>query len=170
MSFNGIYIEDEWLPHLALFAGLVALGLIPVLLRLLGKVLEALLKLLIAALAEIVPAAVMAFIQALGLALPMLARAALLLWFMALEACRGAGHSDHGMDDQSGPEPGTGPSGLAEACALLGLPEDGFSEGDLKRAYGRAIMRAHPDQGGSSAETMAVIRARARINEHFGWN
>lgn len=170
MSFSGIRIEDEWFPHLALFAGLMALGLTPVLLRLLGKVLEALLKLVFAALAEIVPAAAMALIQALGLALPMLGRMALLLWFMALEACRGAQNSDDGADGQPGPAPESGPRGLAEACALLGLPEDGFSAEDLKRAYRQAIRRAHPDQGGSSAETMAIIRARARINEHFGWH
>lgn len=161
-------IDEGWLPHLALFAGLIAFQMVPILVAGLCRRLVNLAHLVFTALLAIVPAAGIGIARALPVALSGTARLALLLWFIASEAARG----DTGQrgDSDAGPEDAPASSGIAEACALLGLPEGGFTPDDLKRAYRRAIKRAHPDRGGNAADTLAILRARDRISEHFGWS
>ena len=157
-----------WFPHLALFAALIGLRLLPTLLEWLGLLLAAFVRLFFAALLAILPAAAIGLGGALSVLLSISARGALLVWFIALEAVRGETRDED--ENIFGPEPATELSGIAEACALLGLPEGGFTPDDLKRAYRRAIKQAHPDQGGSAADTRAILNARDRINKHFGWS
>lgn len=161
-------VDDAWLYHIGLFVFLVGLGIAPTLLGWLGLVLAAVVRLFFAVLAVILPAAAIGIGRALSLLLIVAGRGALLVWFIVLEARGGGAHGDG--DNRTGPEPATSSSGIAEACALLGLPETGFTPDDLKRSYRRAIKQAHPDQGGSAADTRAILNARERINEHFGWS
>ena len=161
-------IDEAWFPHLALLAFLIGLRLLPILLGWLGLMLAAFAKLFFAALLAILPAAAIGLGQAVSILLAVAGRSALLVWFIALEAVRGDAGGER--DNPFGPETVTASSGIAEACALLGLPEDGFTPDDLKRAYRRAIKQAHPDQGGSAADTRAILNARDRISEHFGWH
>ena len=166
----GWVIDEGWLPHLALFAFLIGLRLLPILLGWLGLLFAAFAKLFFAALLAILPAAAIGLGSVFGFILTGAGRLALLAWFIALEARGGDAHGDGDGDNRTGPDTAAGSSGIAEACALLGLPEGGFTPDDLKRAYHRAIKRAHPDQGGNAADTMAILRARDRISEHFGWS
>lgn len=161
-------INEGWLPHLALFAGLIAFQIVPILLVGLCRLLVNFAQLVFIALLAIVPAAGIGVARALPVALSGTTRFALFLWFIASEAARG----DTGQrgDSDAGPADAPAPSDIADACALLGLPEGGFTPDDLKRAYHRAIKRAHPDNGGNAADTMAILRARDRISEHFGWS
>lgn len=55
------------------------------------------------------------------------------------------------------------------ACALLGLPIDGFDRQALSRAYRKAIITAHPDRGGDPAQATAINVARDLIRRHQGW-
>lgn len=48
------------------------------------------------------------------------------------------------------------------ACAVLGVAADA-SPDEIKRAFSRAMLRAHPDRGGSSAAVEQVLAARARL-------
>lgn len=161
-------IDDAWLYHIGLFLFVIGLGLLPKLLGGLGLVLAAVLRVIFAALRAILPAALVGLGHVLAVVLMIAVRMALLLWFIALEAGR-SNAQDEG-DDRVGPEAARQSSGIAEACALLGLPANGFTPDDLKRAYRTAIKRAHPDQGGSAADTRAILSARDRIRDHFGWN
>jgi hypothetical protein len=56
----------------------------------------------------------------------------------------------------------------AEALALFDL-KPGFTEGDLKSAYKRAIRKAHPDAGGSEEDAQTVNVARDLIAAKHGW-
>lgn len=158
---------DAWLPHFALVAALLGLWAVPRVIRLIVIFGASLAQLMFAALLAILPAAA----RGLGLILPALwsasARLVLLVWFLVLEATgREASWTEDEADDEN--EPVERPD-VAAACALLGLPTDGFGPDELKRAYRQAMKRAHPDQGGSAAATAAVIEARAVIINHFGW-
>jgi len=53
------------------------------------------------------------------------------------------------------------------AHAILGV-EDPADAGALRRAYRRALLQAHPDQGGSRAELDAVRRAFALLARSGG--
>ncbi len=48
------------------------------------------------------------------------------------------------------------------AADVLGV-RPGASEKDIQRAFKVAIMRAHPDMGGTDAQTIAVVRARKTL-------
>lgn len=159
---------EPWFPHLALSAFLIGLRLLPILLGWLGLLVTAFARLFFAALLAILPAAVIGLGQALSTLLSVAGRGALLVWFIALEASHSDARDEGG--NACGPEPATETPGIAAACALLGLPESGFTPDDLKRAYRRAIKQAHPDQGGSAADTRAVLNARDRISKHFEWS
>jgi|GEM_PF-4073383 hypothetical protein len=161
-------IHEPWFPHLALFVFLIAIQMMPIVMIALFRLLVAFAQLFFAALLAILPAAAIGLGRALSILLSVAGRGALLVWFIALEAGR-SDAQDEG-DNPFGPEATTGAVGIAEACAQLGLPERGFTQSDLKRAYHRAIKRAYPDQGGSAADTMAILNARDRISEHFGWS
>jgi hypothetical protein len=63
-------------------------------------------------------------------------------------------------------EPAADP--LDAALALLSL-RPGFGREDLKRAYKEAIVRAHPDRGGSAQEAARVNAARDLIRARMGW-
>jgi len=162
-------IDEGWLPHLALFAFLIGLRLLPIMIAGLCQLLGVVAKLFFAALLAILPAAAIGLGSVFAFVLTGAGRLALLVWFIALEARSGDAHGDGDGDTRAGSDAAAGSSGIAEACALLGLPEGGFTPDDLKRAYRRAIKQAHPDQGGNAADTMAILRARDRISEHFGW-
>ncbi len=161
-------VDDAWLYHIGLFLFLIGLGLLPTLLRGLGLVLAALLRVIFAALRAILPAALVGLSYALAIMLTVAMRTALLVWLIA----RGARHRNAWDEGGAafGPEMATGTSSIAEACALLGLPQSGFTPDDLKRAYRRAIKQAHPDQGGTDDDTRAILNARDRISAHFGWS
>ena len=163
-------IDEGWLPHLALFAFLIGLRLLPIVIAGLCQLLGVVAKLFFAALLAILPAAATGLGSVFTFVLTGAGRLALLVWFIALEARSGDASGDSDCDTRAEPDAATGSSGIADACALLGLPEGGFTPDDLKRAYHRAIKQAHPDQGGSAADTMAILRARDRISEHFGWS
>lgn len=51
------------------------------------------------------------------------------------------------------------------ACALLGLPKEGFSKNDLTRAYRIAMRAAHPDRGGHPEMAKAFNIARDLIRD-----
>ncbi len=57
---------------------------------------------------------------------------------------------------------------LAGALRLLGLKPD-CSREELKAAYKRAILKAHPDAGGSAAQAAAVNVARDLIAQEMDW-
>ena len=163
-------IDEGWLVHIALFAALIGLRLLPILLAGLGQLVAVLAKLFFAALRAILPAAAMGLGLAASFVLLGIVRLVLRLWAVAREAVRGAAHDGGTGDNRAGPEAATETSGIAEACALLGLPANGFTPDDLKRAYRAAVKQAHPDQGGSAADTRAILSARDRIRDHFGWS
>ena len=161
-------IDEGWLVHIALFAALIGLRLLPILLAGLGQLVAVLAKLFFAALRAILPAALIGLGRALTFLLTVVVRVALLVWFIVLNA--GRGNAQDEGDDRFRPEAARQSSGIAEACDLLGLPATGFTPDDLKRAYRAAIKQAHPDQGGSAADTRAILSARDRIRDHFGWS
>lgn len=55
-----------------------------------------------------------------------------------------------------------------KAVAFLGLGEH-FGYIEFKKAYRRAMMRAHPDRGGHKLDAQAVNKARDTINRRKGW-
>jgi len=177
MSFKQIIVEyvppwvidESWLVHFALVAALLAIRLVPIVLAWAVKFLGALAQLLFAALLVILPAAATGLGRSIPVATHGVTRLSLLLWFILLEAGQGRARREDEEKDPVTPRSDDDGGGIAAACARLGLPIDGFGEDDLKRAYREAIKRAHPDQGGSAAETRAVMRARERIRQHFGW-
>ena len=57
--------------------------------------------------------------------------------------------------------------GEAEARAVLGVPP-GASEDDIRRAWKRAMTRAHPDQGGTEGLAARVNAARDRLLRNGG--
>lgn len=59
------------------------------------------------------------------------------------------------------------PIGEAEARAVLGVPP-GASEEDIRRAWKRAMTRAHPDQGGTEGLATRVNAARDRLLRNGG--
>lgn len=59
--------------------------------------------------------------------------------------------------------------GWEAACALLGLPREGFDKTELSRAYRAAIVTAHPDLGGNPKLAQAVNVARDLIRDQQGW-
>ena len=163
-------IDEGWLVHIALFAALIGLRLLPILVAWLAQLVAVLAKLFFAALLAILPAAAMGLGLAVSFVLLGIVRLALLVWVVAREAVCAAAHDDDTGDSRAGPEAARQSSGIAEACALLGLPATGFTPDDLKRAYRAAVKQAHPDQGGSAADTRAILSARDRIRDHFGWS
>ena len=56
---------------------------------------------------------------------------------------------------------------LAEARALLGLPED-HTRADILRAFRKAAFKAHPDAGGSAELFRRVVEARDRLLAALG--
>jgi hypothetical protein len=92
--------------------------------------------------------------------------AVLLGWFLIIEITRGAPPEDEGDEEPDAPED-VGDVYEA-ACALLGFDPDGTAD-ELKRAYRSMIRRAHPDAGGSAAQTIAVNEARDAIKDYRGW-
>lgn len=55
-----------------------------------------------------------------------------------------------------------------KALQLLGL-QTGCSLNEFRRAYKRAISRAHPDKGGTHEQALAINTAREIIMSHNGW-
>ena len=55
-----------------------------------------------------------------------------------------------------------------QALAVLGLTEP-VTSAAFTRAFRRAMMRAHPDRGGTKQRAQALNAARAVIREHHGW-
>jgi hypothetical protein len=51
---------------------------------------------------------------------------------------------------------------------LLGL-QAGCSLSEFRRAYKRAISRAHPNKGGTHEQALAINTARETIMSHNGW-
>ena len=163
-------IEEGWLVHFMLAGALLALRLGPMIFVWACKMLAALAQLFFMALLEVLPAAASGLGQALLFLLQNAYHLAILIRFQMRGPSSGAEQSQHfGSRDGARDDVRREASDFEDACRLLGLPRNGFSASELKRAYRDAIKAAHPDQGGSSRETIAVMNARARINEHFGW-
>ncbi|SPH17908.1 hypothetical protein DEA8626_01436 [Defluviimonas aquaemixtae] len=95
--------------------------------------------------------------------------AILLGWFLIVELARGPPSEEDDEDDVDPDEPEDIDAAYGAACALLGFDPDGTPDG-LKRAYRAMIRRAHPDAGGSAAQTIAVNEARELIRGFRGWN
>lgn len=73
-------------------------------------------------------------------------------------------------DDDEDDEAGRTPEQLfQDALTLLGLGPN-FTQADLKRAFKRAMLQAHPDRGGSADQAVAVNVARDLINAEMGWS
>jgi hypothetical protein len=51
---------------------------------------------------------------------------------------------------------------LEEARQLLGVPQD-YTKDDVLRAFRRAAMKAHPDQGGTAEMFRVLVEARDRL-------
>ena len=121
----GWVIDEGWLPHLALFAFLIGLRLLPILLGWLGLLLAAFAKLFFAALLAILPAAAIGLGSVFGFILTGAGRLALLVWFIALEARGGDAHGDGDGDNRAGPDtrqdhPGSRRPAPCSACPRAG--------------------------------------------------
>jgi hypothetical protein len=94
--------------------------------------------------------------------------AALLLWLFVQECRLGPcdEHEDgHGEDEDET----AGRSLYEQACACLGLTQ-GFTREALQAAYKGAIVKAHPDRPGGSAERAKAINgARDLLLRAHGW-
>lgn len=67
--------------------------------------------------------------------------------------------SDWRNRQQAPPPPNRGDMSRSEALAVLGLAE-GASDGDIKAAHRRLILRAHPDHGGTADLAARINRAK----------
>ena len=68
------------------------------------------------------------------------------------------------------PEPPK-PDAFTEACRLFGLPESGsFTQEELKKRYRAAMLKAHPDRGGTDALAMEINIANTTIKRRKGWS
>jgi hypothetical protein len=56
---------------------------------------------------------------------------------------------------------------MAQARQLLGVPQD-YSKADVVRAFRRAAMKAHPDQGGTPEMFRVLVEARDRLLAALG--
>ncbi len=56
-----------------------------------------------------------------------------------------------------------------EARRLLGLPNE-FTHKEFEKAYRRAMMKVHPDRGGSHDKCLAVQKAREIIKKRLEYN
>lgn len=66
------------------------------------------------------------------------------------------------------PQPACDP--FKDACATLGLPENGtFTEAEFKQRYGTMIRAVHPDIAGRNALATQVNQARDLIRKRKGW-
>lgn len=70
------------------------------------------------------------------------------------------------------PAPGGGGwKAFADACALLGLPDDGsFTQTALNAAHRARMQKAHPDKGGAPGLAARLNAARDLIRKHKGWD
>lgn len=60
------------------------------------------------------------------------------------------------------------PRSYEHALAILNLPPE-FTRTAFDRAYRRAMMKAHPDRGGSTAHAQALNAARDLVKTRNGW-
>ena len=56
---------------------------------------------------------------------------------------------------------------LEQARQLLGVPRD-YTKADVVRAFRRAAMKAHPDQGGTPEMFRVLVKARDRLLAALG--
>lgn len=54
------------------------------------------------------------------------------------------------------------------ALRLLGLQED-YSQKEFTLAFRSAMLRAHPDKGGTDEQAQAIYEARNIVKNHNGW-
>ncbi len=86
----------------------------------------------------------------------------------AWKACDLAQFQPRRLDNTEMPERFTvehvapGRMSLTRALAVLGLAAES-TEAEIKQAFSRAMLRAHPDHGGSSAQVADLLAARATI-------
>jgi len=78
-------------------------------------------------------------------------------------------HDDDEHDDDDHDHRDDNARALAQALALLGLGA-GFTRDELRRAYKQAIMKAHPDAGGTAAMAAAVNGARDFLMREKDWS
>lgn len=56
---------------------------------------------------------------------------------------------------------------LQDACSVLGLDTPPADFHEVKHRYRRAVMNAHPDRGGSTADIQAINHAFATLRHHY---
>ena len=73
-------------------------------------------------------------------------------------------------EEEQQPEPVPEPSPMELAEELLGLKAGQYDQKAFKRAFNKAMKKAHPDHGGTNEAARMVNDARDVIRQKHGWD